>query len=143
MTLQEYKKMLQVDVPDLDLSELEHESSRSFQLWNKYHYLYLEELRILQGLEAELNSLRMNRWLYYQGKGTVDEYIKKPYGIKHVKAEAKEHMEVDLDVLKLKKVYQEQERIVNHLETATKEISHRSFYIESATKNIAFHNARE
>ena len=60
-----------------------------------------------------------------------------------IAAEAKEHMEVDSDVLKLKKVYQEQERIVAHLKAATMEISHRSFYIKEATNNIAFNNARE
>ena len=85
----------------------------------------------------------MNRWLYYQGKGTVKEYMEKPYNIKHVKSEAKEHMEVDQDVLNLKKVYQEQERIVSHLKAAAIEIAHRSYYIQEATKNIAFNNAKD
>lgn len=143
MTLREYHQMVKTDIPDLDLSELERESSRSFQLWNKYHFLYLDELRTFQDLEADLDSLRMNRWLYYQGKGTVEEYMEKPYNLKHVKSEAKEFMEVDPDVLKLKKVFQEQERIVNFLKSVAIEISHRSFYIQEATKNIHFNNARE
>jgi hypothetical protein len=141
MTLKDYKKMLDADVPNLDQSDLENESSRSFQLWNKYHFLYLEEYRILTDLEHELNALRMNRWLYYQGKATEGEYKEKPYDLKHLKTEAKEFMEADSDVIKLKKIYLEQERIVTHLKTATIEISKRSFYIQEATKNIQFHNA--
>jgi hypothetical protein len=142
MTLKDYKKMLEADVPNLDQSDLENESARSFQLWNKYHFLYLEEYRILTDLEHELNALRMNRWLYYQGKATTPEYKEKPYDLKHMKTEAKEFMEVDPDVVKLKKAYQEQERIVTHLKTATAEIARRSYYIADATKNIQWHNAR-
>jgi hypothetical protein len=59
-----------------------------------------------------------------------------------MKAEAKEHMEVDPDVVKLRKVYLEQERIVTHLKDAASEIARRSYYISDATKNIQWHNAK-
>jgi len=142
MTLKDYKKMLEHDVPDLDKSDLENESARTFQLWNKYHFLYLEEYRTLTDLEQELNTLRMDRWMYYQGKGSKEENREKPNDYKFMKAEAKEHMEVDPDVVKLRKVYLEQERIVNHLTAAVSEIARRSYYISDATKNIQWHNAK-
>lgn len=142
MTLKDYKKMLETDVPDLDKSDLENESARTFQLWNKYHFLYLEEYHKLTDMELELNALRMNRWLYYQGKASIAEYKEKPYDLKHMKTEAKEFMEVDPEVIKLKKAYLEQERIVNHLQGAVSEIARRSYYISDATKNIQWHNAK-
>lgn len=143
MTLQECRDMIRKDVPDLDLSALEHESSRSFQLWNKYHFLYLEELSKLQDLESKLNTLKANRSLYYQGKGTEEEYKEKPYPMKHVKTEAKEFVEVDPDVVRLYQLFHAQESVVAHLKKASEEIAKRSFYIQEATKNLLFHNARE
>lgn len=63
----------------IDKSKLEHELLNTSVLYNKY-LKWLYEYNVVMGAcDTKLHKIMRDKMLYYQGKGSADEYRKKPF----------------------------------------------------------------
>ena len=73
MKIEDIKDMLEKD-RSIDHTQLDTESLKIPEQAVKYQQLAFEEQMILRHLEREYNIMKLNRWMYYMGKASDEEY---------------------------------------------------------------------
>jgi hypothetical protein len=108
MNLEKFKEMVDIDIA-IDDSDLTAESMRSPMIHSKYLKILVETNMELERLKVDLAKVYKNRWSYYMGNGTNEEYRKNPQPIKVLKTDVKMYLEADdvMSAMKLKVKAQE------------------------------------
>lgn len=140
MNFDELKEMIKSDLK-IDETALDHESSKTAQLHNKYLSMFMDEKLKLKKLEREQSVLRKNKWLYYTGRLSKEELQQfgwEPFELNILKNESDTLIEADADWIKLdEKVYFQKEK-VEYLEGVVKVIQNRQWQIRAMIDWIKF-----
>jgi len=140
MTFDELKEMIKADLK-IDETALDHESSKTAQLHNKYLVMFMDEKLKLKKIEREQAVLRKNKWLYYTGRLSKEELQQfgwEPFELNVLKTEADSLIEADTDWIKLDEKHYFQQEKVNYLEGVVKIIQNRQWQIRAMIDWVKF-----
>ena len=137
MKIEDIKDMLEKD-RSIDHTQLDTESLKIPEQAVKYQQLAHDEAVTLRYLEREYNIMKLNRWMYYMGKASDEEYEKEPFDHKVLKSDVNLFLEAD------KKLNELQDRIILQTEKlklvveAGKIMQNKSFNIKNALDHQKF-----
>ena len=137
MKIEEIKEMLEWD-KSIDYTQLDTASLKIPEQAVKYQQLSHDEAVTLRYLEREYNIMKLNRWMYYMGKASDEEYEKEPFDHKVLKSDVNLFLEAD------KKLNELQDRIILQTEKlklvveAGKIMQNKSFNIKNALEHQKF-----
>jgi len=104
------------------------------KLHNKYFRWYVEEGLKLKKLKAEYKILYKLKGEWYRGELDEEELKQhgwKPQPLKILRADVPQHLEADVDIVKLSLKIGLQEEIVAYLESIVKQINNRNFLLKT------------
>jgi hypothetical protein len=104
------------------------------KLHNKYFRWYVEEGLKLKKLKAEYKILYKLKGEWYRGELDEEELKQhgwKPQPLKILRADVPQHLEADVEVVKLSLKIGLQEEIVAYLESIVKQINNRNFLLKT------------
>ena len=137
MKIEDIKDMLEKD-KSVDHTQLDTESLKIPEQAVKYQQMAHDEAVTLRYLEREYNIMKLNRWMYYMGKASDEEYEKEPFDHKVLKSDVNLFLEAD------KKLNELQDRIILQTEKlklvveAGKIMQNKSFNIKNALEHQKF-----
>jgi len=141
MKLIEIEEMVHEDMKPDD--NLDYESVRTPQLYNKYLKLYNAEYALYRNINRQYKTLYKVTWEYYTGKISQEDMIKynlQPFNLKILKNDIDIYIESDNNLCNLKERVDFQKQKCNYIESVLKEISRRSFTIKNALDYKKFIN---
>ena len=136
MTLSEIQEKAKRDLKINDM-ELDVEALRIPSLHSKYLQLLTEHTLLLKKTQGDFALLKRNKWIFYTGKATDQEYKEKDAeGLTQLKLATKGDialfMDADEEIRELKGKIDYYETVVEYLQEVVKSISNRSFQIKNA-----------
>jgi len=137
MKIEDIKDMLEKD-RSIDHTQLDTESLKIPEQAVKYQQMAYDEAVTLRYLEREYNIMKLNRWMYYMGKSSDEEYEKEPFDHKVLKSDVNTFLEADSKLCNL------QDRIILQTEKlklvveAGKVMQNKSFNIKNALDHQKF-----
>jgi hypothetical protein len=140
MNINDIKKMVQEDV-QIDNTNLDYEASVIPQQHNKYLSILSDEKLVFAKLEADMNVLRRDKWLYYSGK-LSDERLKQlqwePFELSLIRQDLDKFIESDADIIQLAMRIVVQKEKVDYIESVVKLISNKIWSIRASIDWIKF-----
>jgi hypothetical protein len=139
MKIEDIRDLMEKD-SRIDDTALDAESLKIPYLHSKWYSIFMDELRLLRGLEQEYNRLLKEKTEYYLGKADDEVYEKKPLDHKILKQDLDIYLKADDDLMKLesKKILQQMK--VEMIESFIKNINQRTFIIRNAIEFMKFKN---
>ena len=137
MKIEDIKDMLEKD-RSIDHTQLDTESLKIPEQAVKYQQLAFEEQMILRHLEREYNIMKLNRWMYYMGKASDEEYEKEPFDHKVLKTDINLFLEADKSLNELKDRISLQSEKLKLVYEAGKIMQNKSFNIKNALDHQKF-----
>lgn len=142
MKLEEIMSLWEQDSP-VDTNDIMGQSSKVASLHGKYYKIYLNERARYRTIEAELKSLYLNKYQYYNG--TLDEETLKakgwkPFALKVLKSDIGTYIEADEEYTALHTRLQLQQDKLEYLESIIKVINNRNFQIKNIIEWYKFTN---
>ena len=132
--------MVQEDV-QIDNTNLDYEASVIPQQHNKYLSILSDEKLILAKLEADLNVLRRDKWLFYSGK-LSNERLKElgwePFELSLIRQDLDKFIESDSDIIQLSMRIVVQKEKVDYIESVVKLVSNKIWSIRASIEWIKF-----
>ena len=137
MKIDDIKGMIIKD-KGIDLASLDMDSSKIPELAVKYQQMAYDEALILRHFEREYDVMRKQRWMYYMGKATDEEYEKEPFDHKVLKSDINLFLDADEQLNNLKdKIIVQTEKLKLVVE-AGKVMQNKSFNIKNALEHQKF-----
>ena len=140
MNINDIKKMVQEDV-QIDNTNLDYEASVIPQQHNKYLSILSDEKLILAKLEADLNVLRRDKWLFYSGK-LSNERLKElgwePFELSLIRQDLDKFIESDSDIIQLSMRIVVQKEKVDYIDSVVKLVSNKIWSIRASIEWIKF-----
>jgi hypothetical protein len=125
---------------NVDRTKLDIEALDVPKLHSKYFNFYSHEKLKLKKLERDMKVLLLNRYYYYTGKGTAEEYAENPLDVKVLKNEVNMYLESDPQILELQgKIDLQQEKVLT-LKEIISNINNRNWLIRNAIEFQKFIN---
>lgn len=127
----------------IDKMELGDESLRISTLHHKYHKIYTNERLMLRQLEADLKTLKLEKFEFYtQGptKETQEKGWQLPPIGKVIRSDAQQYVDADKDIVNLSLRIGIQHEKIELLESILKTLHNRGFQIKTALDFIKFTN---
>lgn len=139
MKLDDIMKSIEAD-SNLDKAALDDEALKIPKLHSKYYRIYVDEFKILKGIELEYAELKRQKMEYYLGKSEDKVYKEKPLDHKILRQDLDVYMESDRELQELygKKCLQEEK--LKMVESFIKSLVGRGFNIKSAQEFLRFKN---
>ena len=137
MKIEDIKDMLEKD-KSIDYTQLDTESLKIPEQAVKYQQLAFEEQMVLRHLEREYNIMKLNRWMYYMGKASDEEYEKEPFDHKVLKTDINLFLEADKSLNELKDRISLQSEKLKLVYEAGKIMQNKSFNIKNALDHQKF-----
>ena len=120
-------KKLKINDTELDL-----ESLKTPQLHNKY-LKHLNKFKLLlTKSQADLNTLRRDKWEYYTGKADASVYAQKPFDLKILKTDIDKYLNADEDLQRLSQKVEYLTTVIDFLDRTLRQITNRTFTIKNA-----------
>lgn len=116
----------------IDPIQLDKESLRIPYLQAKYFKIFMEEFKILKGMEQEFARVKKDRSLYYLGKADDEDYRKEPKDHKVLKQDLDLYLNADENVSRLEGKRVLQKAKVEMVESFLKSLNNRGFQIKNA-----------
>ena len=139
MNLDQISQMWEAD-SKIDDIELDKASLKIPQLHCKYLTL-LNEFKLLQRkTQQDLKKLEHQKWLYYAGKASPEEYEAEPFEYKIMKGDVPRWVEVDEQVSLLQMKVEYYEVLLNTISEILKQVSQMSFNIKNTIEWRRFVN---
>jgi len=139
MKLADIEQEIQQD-SKIDHADLDRESLKIPILHAKYYRIFMDEIKILKGLEREFRVLKLERIQYYTGKADEEVYKAAPLDLKVLKTEVDLYLDADPDLSQKRMNLEFQQAKVNMLESFIKNLSFRNNTIKNAIDFIRFKN---
>ncbi len=139
MKLADIEQEIQQD-SKIDHADLDRESLKIPILHAKYYRIFMEEIKILKGLEREFRVLKLEKIQYYTGKADEEVYKAAPLDLKVLKTEVDLYLDADPDLSQKRMNLEFQQAKVNMLESFIKNLSFRNNTIRNAIDFIRFKN---
>jgi hypothetical protein len=113
-------------------TELDLESLKTPQLHNKY-LKHLNKFKLLlTKSQADLNTLRRDKWEYYTGKADASVYAQKPFDLKILKTDIDKYLNADEDLQRLSQKVEYLTTVIDFLDRTLRQITNRTFTIKNA-----------
>lgn len=125
----------------IDRNALDDEALKLSQLHHKYHRIYTNERLVLRKYEAELKTLKLDKYEFYtQGptKETQDRGWQLPAIGKIIRSDVGQYLDADKDIIELNLKIGIQHEKIELLESIIKTISNRGFQIKTAVDWIKY-----
>ena len=125
----------------IDRNALDDEALKLSQLHHKYHRIYTNERLVLRKYEAELKTLKLDKYEFYtQGptKETQDRGWQLPPIGKIIRSDVGQYLDADKDIIELNLRIGVQHEKIELLESIIKTISNRGFQIKTAVDWIKY-----
>ena len=132
MNLDKIQEMWEKD-SQIDPDNLHDESLKIPQLHSKYYTLYNTITLLREKARGTYNCIKLERYNYYTGKATAEEYAENPFPYKVREKDAiQRHLEADekLNTIDMKMRYYDV--ILKFLEEIIRNISGRTYQIKNA-----------
>jgi hypothetical protein len=139
MKIEDIRDLMEKD-SKIDDTALDAESLKIPYLHSKWYGIFIDELRLLRGLEQEYNRLLKEKTEYYLGKADDEVYEKKPLDHKILKQDLDIYLRADDDLMKLESRKILQQMKVEMIENFIKNINQRTFIIRNAIEFMKFKN---
>lgn len=139
MKLADIEQEIQQD-SKIDHADLDRESLKIPILHAKYYRIFMDEIKILKGLEREFRVLKLERIQYYTGKADEEVYKAAPLDLKVLKTEVDLYLDADPDLSQKRMNLEFQQAKVNMLESFIKNLSFRNNTIKNAIDFVRFKN---
>lgn len=137
MRLDDIQKEIEKD-SIIDNNKLDTESLVIPKLYSKYYNIFVDELRILKGVESEYRRLRKERHQYYLGQAGDEVYKAEPLGLKILRNDLDLYLDADATLTDLKNKYEMQKIKCEMLEAFIKTLNARNFLIKNAIEWARF-----
>ncbi len=137
MKIGDITKLIEED-SHIDKDNLALESLRIPYLQAKYYKIFIDEFKILKGLNIEYGKLKKERTLYYLGKADDDVYINEPLDHKVMKTEVDVYLNGDDKLATLEGKMTLQKAKVDMVEAFIKSLNNRGFQIKNAIDWLKF-----
>ena len=124
----------------IDRTALDVESLKIPELHSKYYNILNQERLKMKHFENQMKKLLREKWLYYSGKGTAQQYAEKPFDLKILKSDIPRYLESDEEVLTLQQKIDVQEEKVLTLTEIVRTINNRNWVIRNALEWQKFIN---
>ena len=115
-----------------DITQLDHESLRSNQIFSCLYKLKHIQDKKLRALIQVKNECEHERWLRYSGKASARHYKDDPLPEAILKGDIEKHMTVDKKMVVAREAVAEQDAICCFIEASLKQAGHRGFEIKNA-----------
>ena len=138
MNLEKIQEMWEAD-SKMDMDNLHDESVKIPQLHQKYYTLYTTIKLLYKKSEDSYNKTKLERYNYYSGKSSPEEYVEEPLAYKvRDKESMTMHMNADEYVSKarLKKEYNQV--MIDTLEDILRMIHGRTYHVKNAIEFLRF-----
>ena len=125
----------------IDRNALDDEALKLSQLHHKYHRIYTNERLVLRKYEAELKTLKLDKYEFYtQGptKETQDRGWQLPPIGKIIRSDVGQYLDADKDIIELNLRIGVQHEKIELLESIIKTVSNRGFQIKTAVDWIKY-----
>lgn len=131
MDIEQLQELADKDLKIND-TELDIESLKTPQLHNKY-LKHLNKFKLLlTKSQAELNTLRRDKWEYYTGKADASVYAEKPFDLKILKTDIDKYLNADEDLQRLTQKVEYLTTVIDFLDRTLRQITNRTFAIKNA-----------
>ena len=131
MDIEQLQELADKDLKIND-TELDIEALKTPQLHNKY-LKHLNKFKLLlTKSQAELNTLRRDKWEYYTGKADASVYAQKPFDLKILKTDIDKYLNADEDLQKLTQKVEYLTTVIDFLDRTLRQITNRTFAIKNA-----------
>ena len=137
MKIEDIKDMLERD-KSIDYTQLDTASLKIPEQAVKYQQLAHDEAVTLRYLEREYNIMKLNRWMYYMGKASDEEYEKEPFDHKVLKSDVNIFLEADSKLCNLQDRIALQTEKLKLVVDAGKVMQNKSFNIKNALDHQKF-----
>ena len=131
MTLDELQEKIEKDMK-LNDTELDLESLKTPQLHNKYMKQLNNFKLLLSRAEADLATIKKDKWEYYTGKSDPQVYADKPFNLKILKQDVDQYIQSDEEYIKAKQKVDYLQATVDFLDRTIRQITNRTFTIKNA-----------
>lgn len=139
MKLADIELQIQQD-SKIDHANLDRESLNIPILHAKYYRLFMDELKILKGLEREFRMVKLDRIHFYTGRADDEVYKEEPLNLKVLKSEVDTYLDADPKLSQMRMNLEFQQAKVTMLENFLKNLSFRNNTIKNAIDFIKFKN---
>ena len=131
MTLNELLEQIEED-SKIDHNRLDFEALSIPSLHAKYYRIFVEEARILKGLQVDFAMEKKAATHYYLGKAPDEEYVKKPTNIQVLKTDIDLYLDSDEELQVLAKKVNTQKLKVETIEGFLRTLNNRGYAIKTA-----------
>ena len=131
MDLEQLQEQAEKDLKIND-TELDIESLKTPQIYNKYLKHYTKYKLLLTRAESDYRTLKREKWEYYTGKADPTVYEEKPFDLKILKTDLDKYLDSDIDLQKAIQKVKYLETTVDFLERTLRQISNRTYTIKNA-----------
>jgi hypothetical protein len=131
MDLEQLQEQAEKDLKIND-TELDLESLRTPQIYNKYLKHYTKYKLLLTRAESDYRTLKREKWEYYTGKADPQVYEEKPFDLKILKTDLDKYLDADIDLQKAIQKVRYLDTTVDFLERTLRQISNRTYTIKNA-----------
>ncbi len=139
MKIEEIRDLMQED-SKIDDTALDSESIKIPYLYSKWYGIFIDEVRVLKGIEQEYYRLVKEKTEYYLGKADDKVYEEKPLDHKILKQDLDVYLKADDELMKMEARRSIQQIKVDMIENFIKSINQRSFSIRNAIEFMKFKN---
>ena len=131
MTFDELQQLAEKDLKIND-TELDLESLKTPQIYNKYLKHYTKYKLLLTRAESDYSTLKREKWEYYTGKADPKVYEEKPFDLKILKTDLDKYLDADIDLQKAIQKVKYLDTTVDFLERTLRQVSNRTYTIKNA-----------
>ena len=124
----------------IDYADLDRESLKIPILHAKYYRIFMDELKILKGLEREFRAEKLDRIHYYTGRAPDEVYADEPLNLKVLRGDVDTYLDADPKLSQKRMNLEFQQAKVTMLENFLKNLSFRNNTIRNAIDFIKFKN---
>tara|TARA_A100001035_G_C27399469_1_gene327892 strand:+ start:122 stop:550 length:429 start_codon:yes stop_codon:yes gene_type:complete len=131
MDLEKLQEQSEIDLKLNDV-ELDLESLKTPQLFNKY-MKHLTKFKLMQSrAEGDFAKVKRDLWEYYTGKADASVYAEKPFDLKILKQDVDKYIEADEEYIKAKQKVDYLNVTVDFLDRTMRQINGRDWNIRNA-----------
>lgn len=131
MTLDAIMDLVEVEL-QINNEALDHEATRQVKIFSLIQRLYVMNTRKLEVMYTDAEKVKMFRTRFYSGKLTAEHYKKEPLREAILKSDVDQYVKIDAVYLEAKYRLSEQERVVKYIEDAKKQLSERTYLLNTA-----------
>ena len=131
MDLEKLQEIAERDLAIND-TELDLESLKTPQLFNKYMKHLTKFKLMLSRAEGEMAQTKKGLWEYYTGKSDASVYAERPFDLKILKQDVDKYIEADEAFIKAKQKVDYLQTTVDYLDRTMRQINGRDWNIRNA-----------